>query len=242
MKISKTLLWTLMSISIIVICILNGILSIGDRIMRLSTHIGILFYILIAGFLFYISILPVLRIVLTPEIKFGDSIDEETRNSLRCQVKDSAKASLLVTTLSQSSTIDLFANITIVFSLIGKLVRQAGFRPSILQLIRLYYSILITSLFVASTDELFDSIDFGKIIGNSGIGSVCKLLQPLTNGVANAYLCLRLGYATINYLEMGNKKYWAEKGKIRKITVKEARKELPGLIKEEIIDIVKRTT
>ena len=62
--------------------------------------------------------------------------------------------------------------------------------------------------------------------------------QPLANGAANAYTCLRIGYATIKYLDVGDKQYRLNKKEVRRIVAKEARKDLVPVIKDEAKEIV----
>lgn len=235
---SRFIFWIVAIMLLFCICILGDVISLGERIRNSSGALGIAFYSVIGAIFTVCIILPVVKVILTPEIKGQITLEPQKREELKNTVKDSAKISLVLTTVSQNGSIDMLANTAISFKLIGSLIRQAGYRPSFTQLFRLYSAVLSTSWIVASADELLDNLDFGSIVNNAGVGAVCKIFQPLANGAANAYTCLRIGYATIKYLEVGGKHYRLNKKEMRKIVAKEARKELVPVIKEEAKDII----
>lgn len=223
---------------LIIFCILGNIITVGDKLMSASVILGWLFYVLVFVMLFALIARPMLLVFRVPEIGEGDSIDEETKSVLKQRVREYAKVSLLMTTVSQNGSIDIIANTAITFKMIGQLVKAAGYRPTLPQLLKLYSSVITTSLIVASVDEVIDNLDLGGMIGNAGVGAVCKIFQPLANGAANAYTSMRVGYATIKYLECGNKAYNRNKSLIRKTVAKEARRDLIPVMKDEVKDII----
>lgn len=174
-----------------------------------------------------------------PEIGEGDAVSEETKAALKQHVRESAKVSLLMTTVSQNGSIDIIANTAITFKMIGALVKEVGYRPTLPQLFRLYSSVITTSFIVASVDEVIDNLDISGMIGNAGVGAIYKIFQPLANGAANAYMCMRVGYATVRYLECGYREYNRNKSVIRKEIAREARKDLVPVFKAEVHDILK---
>ena len=93
-------------------------------------------------------------------------------------------------------------------------------------------------MIVASVDEVIDDLDLSGMLGNAGVGAICKIFQPLANGAANAYTCMRVGYATIKYLKCGSKAYNRDKTLIRKAVAKEARRDLIPVMKAEVKDIM----
>lgn len=221
-------------------CIIGNLVSLGERIYGMSAALGIAYCVLVGVVFVGCIIVPVFRVILTPEIKGDMILDAEKRDRLKHTAKESAKLSLILTTVSQNGSIDMLANAAISFRLIGSIVRQAGYRPTFLQLFRLYVSVLSTSWIVASADELLDNLDIGAIVNKAGVGVVCKVFQPLANGAANAYTCLRIGYATIRYLEVGRHSYVSRKKEIRRQIAREARTDLLPVIKDEAVDIVKK--
>lgn len=240
MKLSRIMLWFLALMILLSVCVLGEIISLGERLCGISTLLGIIYYSIIVTIFVFCVILPLLRVLFAPKINGEVGISSEMKEQLRHTSKESAKLSMLLTTISQNGSIDILANTAISFRLIGKIVRQAGYRPSIPQLIRIYTSVITTSWLVSSADELIDNLDITGILNSAGVGAVCKIIQPFANGAANAYTCLRIGYATIHYLEVGSKRYISEKKSFRRLVAKEARRDLPSVVKSETADIAKR--
>lgn len=203
--------------------------------MQASDILGWVFCIISIVCFWGIFIHPLVRTMCRPHI--GERpINEDAKARLRQSVRDAAKTSLLLTTISRNGIFDFVANIYICIKMIDTLVRDAGYRPGLFQLLRLYKSVVKTSLFVASTDEILDNIDVAGLIGNAGASAVCKVFKPVANGVANSYMCMRLGYSTIKYLDCGHKEYLRNKSAIRKEVKKEARTDF----KEIVMPFVKK--
>lgn len=238
MNMRKYIFWIAGFIALMAVCIMGDVIALGDKLMATSAVLGWIFYSLVVVLFTGLIVFPCLRVLLTPEITGMETVDEEKHIELKDQVKEAAKVSLLMTTVSQNGSIDIIANTAITFKLIGQLVKTAGYRPTLPQLLRLYSSVITTSLIVASVDEVIDNLDLGGMLGNAGVGAVCKIFQPLANGAANAYTCMRVGYATIKYLECGSKAYNRDKALIRKAVAKEARRDLIPVMKAEVKDIV----
>lgn len=238
MDMKKYIFWIAGFIALMAVCVMGDVIALGDRLMETSLVLGWIFYALVAALFIGLIVLPCLRVLLTPEITGMETVDEEKHIELKNQVKEAAKVSLLMTTVSQNGSIDIIANTAITFKLIGQLVKTAGYRPTLPQLLRLYSSVITTSLIVASVDEVIDNLDLSGMLGNVGVGAICKIFQPLANGAANAYTCMRVGYATIKYLECGSKAYNRDKSLIRKAVAKDARRDLIPVMKAEVKDIV----
>lgn len=232
------LFWIGGIIGLMSVCVISDVIALGDRMMKTSSVIGWCFYLMVAALFFGFIVWPCLRVLLIPEITGMESVNENMHADLKNQVMESAKVSLMMTTVSQNGSIDIIANTAITFKLIGQLVKAAGYRPTLPQLLRLYSSVITTSLIVASVDEVIDNLDISGMISNAGVGAICKLFQPLANGAANAYTCMRVGYATIKYLECGGKAYNRNKSEIRKAVAKEARHDLIPVMKGEVMNIV----
>lgn len=241
MKKNQYILVAVGILTLLMLCVLGNIITVGDKLMGVSPIIGSFFYIIICVMVFFLILQPMLQVMMAPEIGDGQCIMEETKMALKQQVRDSAKVSLLMTTVSQNGSIDIIANTAITFKMIGALVKQAGYRPTLPQLFKLYSSVITTSFIVASVDEVIDNLDISGMLGNAGVGAVCKIFQPLANGAANAYMCLRVGYATVRYLECGHKEYNRSKSLIRKEVAREARKDLIPVFKAEVKDVLNKT-
>lgn len=234
----RYIFWIAGFIALLAVCVMGDVITLGDKLMSASSVLGWAFYILVAALFTGLIVKPCLQVLLTPEITGIETIDEEKHHELKTIVMESAKVSLLMTTVSQNGSIDIVANTAITFKLIGQLVKTAGYRPTLPQLLRLYSSVITTSLIVASVDEVIDNLDLAGLVGNAGAGAICKIFQPLANGAANAYTCMRVGYATIKYLKCGSKAYNSDKAMIRKAVAKEARRDLIPVMKAEVKDII----
>lgn len=107
------MLWFIARMILLSVCILGEIISLGDRICGRSTLLGIVYYGIIATVFIFCVILPVLRVIFTPEINREVGISPEI--------------------ISQNSSIDTLANTAISFRLIGEIVHQAGYLPSVVK-------------------------------------------------------------------------------------------------------------
>ncbi len=157
-------------------------------------------------------------------------------------IKKSAISNFAVTAISQNGSLDLISSMVINLRMINRIVNKLGKRPSYAQLFKLYFSVLSASLLITTLDDIIDEIDFDEILG-SIIGKVGNIIIPsATNGLMNAFVTLRVGYATIKYIEVGNNSF--DKAKARKYAFKLARKNILNVSKEGIAEIlykIKRT-
>ena len=156
-------------------------------------------------------------------------------------VRKSAISSFVITAISQNGSLDFIASITIDFKMINEIIKKLGKRPSYSQLIKLYVSVVSASLVITAIDDIVDDIDFGELLG--GIGGIAGkslnfLIPSATNGLMNAYVTLRVGYATIKYLEVGNANF--NRKEARRFAIKSARRQLLSVGKEGITEATKK--
>lgn len=157
-------------------------------------------------------------------------------------VKNSAISCFVVTAISQNGSLDFISSMVINLKMINNIVSKLGKRPSYPQLFKLYISVLSASLLITTIDDIFEDIDYGELLGGLGTigGQALNIVVPsATNGLMNAFVTLRVGYATIKYLEVGNKSY--DKNEARKYAIKSARKHILKVAKEGIVEITKKT-
>lgn len=237
---SRFVFWFFAILLLLLTCALGDIISIGERIYNVSKVLGLLYCAILFTILLFSIIIPIVRVFFTPEIKGEVTFEPKILAELKESVKDSAKLSMIITMLSQKGSIDMLANTAISFKMIGHLVKSAGHRPNFSQLFRLYSTVLTASWIVASADEFLDTLDIGDIINNAGVGAMCKIFQPLANGVTNAYTCLRIGYATIKYLELGGKQFRDQRVALRRIIAKEAMIDIIPIMKSQTSDVIKK--
>ena len=147
-------------------------------------------------------------------------------------VISSARDTMFLTAVSQSSFIDSLAVLVNNFKMVKKIVVLCGFRPSFYRLAKLYINIIASSLIADGLQKL----DVSALISTSIQGTGKVLTNSTINGITNAFFMLRTGMLTRNYL-------YAKDPKKDKISLKnsafvEASKLLPSFISELIFGTV----
>lgn len=147
-------------------------------------------------------------------------------------VISSARDTMFLTAVSQSSFIDSLAVLVNNFKMVKKIVILCGFRPSFYRLAKLYINIIASSLIADGLQKL----DVSALISTSIQGTGKILTNSTINGITNAFFMLRTGMLARNYL-------YAKDPKKDKISLKnsafvEASKLLPSFISELIFGTV----
>lgn len=155
-------------------------------------------------------------------------------------VKESAVTSFVVTAVSQNGSFDFISNVAINFRMINNVVSQLGRRPSMSQMFKLYVSVVSSSLVITALDDVVDDLDFGALLGNLGVaGKALNVVLPSAmNGLMNAFVTLKVGYATIWYIEKGEKQ--CDKSEMRKYAIKSARNKILPVGKDGVVVVVKK--
>lgn len=150
-------------------------------------------------------------------------------------VKASAVSNFTITAISQNGSLDFISCMVINFRMINEIISKLGRRPSYSQLIKLYISVFSSSLLITALDDIIDDIDFDELLGSVGIvggKAFGHIISSATNGLMNAFVTLRVGYATIKYIEVGRESF--DRKEVRKYAIKSARKQLLSIGKEGI--------
>ena len=147
-------------------------------------------------------------------------------------VVSSARDTMFLTAVSQSSFFDSLIVLINNFRMVKKIVVLCGFRPSFFRLAKLYINIVSSTLIADGLQKL----DISSLISASIQGTGKVLTNSAVNGVINAFFMLRIGVLTRNYL-------YAEDPKKEKISLKnsafvEASKLIPSFISELIFGTV----
>jgi len=162
------------------------------------------------------------------------------REEMEKVVKNAGVSTFVITAISQNGSFDFISSVVINFRMINAIVKTLGKRPSYGQLIKLYISVISASLVITAIDDIFGDIDFSSLLGS--LGGVTKALNIIipsaTNGLMNAFVTLRVGYATIKYLEVGNEDFDREEA--RQFALRSARKQLLGVGKAGIAEVAKK--
>lgn len=158
--------------------------------------------------------------------------------SMETIVKNAAVTNMVITAISQNGSFDMLSSMVISIRMINNLVKQLKLRPSYTQLISLYITVISASLVITRIDDIIDDIEFSELLGLAGLGAIDTVFSSLVNGLMNAFVTLRVGYATIKYLEVGGKNI--EKREIRQFAIKSARKKIIEVGKTGISEIYKK--
>ena len=147
-------------------------------------------------------------------------------------VISSAKDTMFLTAVSQSSFFDSMIVLINNFRLVKRIVVLCGFRPTFIRLTKLYINIIISSLIADNLQK----IDISALISSSLKGSEKILTNSALNGIINAFFMLRVGMLTRNYI-------YAKDPKNDRITLKnnafiEASKLIPSFISELVFGTV----
>lgn len=165
----------------------------------------------------------------------------------------------IITAISSSSRIDVFATLGLNYRMVAAVVRASGFRPNKIQLVKIYYYV-ISSAFLSyfyqdiseSVDDMLSDISDASDIdvsdveipdfdaSNVDISQYVRDLRipgiplaPLADGLANAIMTIAIGYITKFYLQKGSKELKGAKGRSVKLEAKlKAFGQVPRLLKE----------
>jgi len=271
---------------LVALIVIGNVISIGDKIAGIHPIFSYLFYGLVGVVLIWLIILPVVRVILTPQIKGigredissytpsevteyiedlkkGIKLTREEKRELDLDgdrkkviekildsryekmekiVKKSAVSNFVITAISQNGSFDFVASVVITFRMISEIVKSLGKRPSYSQLIKLYISVISASLIITAIEDIIDDIDFSELLGGLGGGITKKtfniIIPSATNGLMNAFVTLRVGYATIKYLEVGNENF--NRRETRRYAIKSALRQLLGVGKEGVAETMKK--
>ena len=132
--------------------------------------------------------------------KLIEFFDKKITPELNKEIYDTAKKVLIVTAVSQNSIYDMLGMASANFSLIKRIVEICGFRPSNLQVFRLYIRILSMTLIAGNLEdmnieELIPEVTEGALGKTFGI-----VVASAAQGLVNALTTLRMAAICKNYL------------------------------------------
>ena len=218
-------------VTLAVICVIGNIITVADKASELSPWLGYAFYAILLTLTAVFVVWPTLKIIFTPELEpSGELMDEEDRKEADQMVRKSAQNVFVLTSVSQNGALDIFTCLSMNISLINRLVDLRGKRPSLGQVFRLYVAVASSSVLIASADESLDDIDLGELLGMSGVNVAGTVLKSAANGMCNAFVTLRVGMATLKYLEEGSLYFNENKKAIRKEIRRSAVKCMPAVV------------
>ncbi|MCW5550328.1 MAG: DUF697 domain-containing protein, partial [Opitutaceae bacterium] len=170
------------------------------------------------------------------EVAFGELDD-----ALKAEIKKHALMVFLSTSISQNGRLDALSVLAFDFRLIHRLAKTCGYRPSILELSRLYIRIFAATLIAGAVEDL----DVGAVAARVTEASISSIpgidlmapavgiaMKSATEGTINGMVTLRLGYVTkAILLERG---LHADRAELRREANVWARQEIRPLTQDEI--------
>lgn len=147
-------------------------------------------------------------------------------------VSKNAKLVFVSTAISQNGRLDTVMVIGTNVRMVRELVASLGFRPALPQLVKMYTSIAAAALIAEGLEDL----ELEQVFPNLGMGVLGAIpgfqliTASLLQGMANAFLTLRVGVMTKNYLLAAGQNFVRKEA--RRAANREAVRMLKPVIKE----------
>ena len=169
--------------------------------------------------------------------KLIEFFDRKIAPELNKEIYNTAKKVFIVTAVSQNSVYDMLGMASANFSLIKRIVEICGFRPTNLQVFRLYIRVLSMTLLAGNLEDM----DIEELIPEITEGALGKTLgivaASATQGVVNALTTLRMGSICKNYLL--NADVSQTRKELRRKSYAEAMEILKSIVKQGMEEKVK---
>lgn len=150
-------------------------------------------------------------------------------------ISRNAKLVFVSTAISQNGRLDAIMVIGTNVRMVRELVESLGFRPALPQLVKMYASISAAALIAEGLEDL----ELEQVFPNLGMGVLGAIpgfqliTASLLQGMASAFLTLRVGVMTKNYLLAAGENF--ERKEARRVANREAVKMLRPVIKEGLV-------
>jgi len=139
-------------------------------------------------------------------------------------VYTSARDLLFMTAISQSSFMDSMMVLINNFRMIKKIIILCGFRPTFIRTCKLFINVFLTSLVADGMQK----VQITSLLGLTVKGPIKYITDSTANGLTNAFLMLRIGMLTKQYLYAKDAK--KQRFSLKTIATVEAVKLVPSLL------------
>lgn len=152
-------------------------------------------------------------------------------------ISKNAKLVFVSTAISQNGRLDAVMVIGTNIRLVRELVESLGFRPALPQLVKMYTSIAAAALLAEGLEDL----ELEQVFPNLGMGVLGAIpgfqliTASLLQGMANAFLTLRVGVMTKNYLIAAGQDF--KRKEARRAANREAVRMLKPVMKEGLVSM-----
>ncbi|MGN1295885.1 MAG: YcjF family protein [Bacilli bacterium] len=168
-------------------------------------------------------------------VQINEVFDKTIKKDINKIIVNNAKTVMISTAISQNGRFDMLTVLVVNLKMIKEIVACCGFRPSYAKLGKLSANVLSTALIA----EGLEGLDFNDIFPTSTANMLSEvpLVKPIASsviqGISNALLTIRIGVVTRRYLFTEYKDI--SKDLIRKQSIKESIKILPGVVKAGLL-------
>ena len=234
---------------LVVLGLLSGVLDIGDRLMRSSAVLGVVFYALVVALVLAGVVWPLVSVLgrpvfslarlhdgrgraralwcrrLAANLRDNVELDQEQLARLEActagpdtsqqlaelyrelcvprvnaRIKKSAVGACAATAISQTGVYDALSMLSINFALVRGIVTDCGFRPSNVQLARIYLRVMAGALLAGGLEELDLEEMLPLVLGQATSKVSGVLLASTAQGMVNAFTTYRVGVMTKHLL------------------------------------------
>jgi len=169
--------------------------------------------------------------------KLIEFFDRKITPELNTEIFDTARKIFIITAVSQNSVYDMLGMASANFSLIKRIVEICGFRPSNVQVFRIYIRVLSMTLLAGSLEDM-DIEELIPMVTEGALGKALGIVAAsAVQGTVNALTTLRMAAITKNYLL--NADVSMTRKELRKKSYAEAMNILKKIIKQGVDEKVK---
>lgn len=159
---------------------------------------------------------------------------------IESEVEDTASLVLLTTAISQNGMLDAISILYYNIRMIKRIVRIAGFRPSVQQLGKMIRDIFVTAFIFNTIEEINPEEMLEDVLDASGEKLFGKIISKISGsfiqGCFSAYITLKIGYVTKYWLYMSDEDF--KEKNIKKQSRSEARKILVTKVIKNTVGVV----
>lgn len=164
----------------------------------------------------------------------------EKASKIEAEVEDSSSLVLLTTAISQNGILDAVSIMYYNVRMIKRIIIIAGFRPSVLQLMKMIRDIFITAFIFNTIEEINPEEMLEDVLDASGEKLFGKIISKISGsfiqGCFSAYITLKIGYVTKYWLYMTDQEF--KEKNIKKQSRTEARKVLVTKVMKRTVGVV----
>ena len=168
------------------------------------------------------DLLPLLR----------EAFSGPVKGAMDAHIYRTAKGVMVASVVSQSSQLDALIVLASSLRLIQQLVRLTGYRPSWVQLGKLYVNVILTALLVEALEDVDPGDFLASLHAMPTIPGLNFVAQAFLQGMGCTFFLIRIGLITEKYLYQDVKKEGMNR--IRRSAFVEAAPILKNLVKENV--------